>query len=202
MRGTGYYETFASIAFSLAFPLIIVAILSTASLIQKKLEKVSPKIIYFYVMAFASLIFLANGLGVLVSIIADLSVSLGTLNNEIKKAILSSFSLLIVALPSYIFHWYKIIKGLGSEEQEGLIWPYYKYMVLGISAIASLVFAGTLSHQLMGLVLGISKFDWQIFNIVLGYGIVGVAIWIYHWFVTGSNSSVETTLVENAELCS
>lgn len=183
MRGSSYYGDMVFASFGITLGIIIIATLVTSALTRTKLERISPKIIYFYVMAFVSLIFVADGLGIFISMIADLIVSLGKFNIDIKKAFLTCFSLLIVAIPSYLFHWNKILKGLGFEEEEKTLWPYYKYMVLGLTAIASLVFVGTLFYQALSSLLGISKFDWGIFNIVLGYGVVGIVAWLYHWFL-------------------
>ena len=68
-------------------------------------------------------------------------------------------SILVVAIPSYLFHWNKILKGLGFEEEEKMLWPYYKYMVLGLTAIASLVFVGTLFYQALSNLLCISAYQ-------------------------------------------
>lgn len=184
MRSSSYYGEMVFASFGIAFGIIFIATLVIAAFTRTKMEKISPKIIYFYVMAFVSLIFVADGIGVFISIIADLMVALGKFNIDIKKAFLTCFSLLIVAIPSYFFHWNKILKGLGfEEEEEKMLWPYYKYMVLGLTAVASLVFIGTLFYQALSSLLGISKFNWNTFNIILGYGVVGIAVWLYHWFL-------------------
>ncbi len=183
MRGSGYYEGMAFASIGITIGIIFLATLVIAALTRTKMEKISPKIIYFYVMAFVSLIFVAGGIGTFISMIADLIVALGKFNIEIKKAFLTLFSILVVAIPSYLFHWNKILKGLGIEEEEKLLWPYYKYMVLGLTAIASLVFVGTLFYQALSSLLGISKFNWSSFNITLGYGVVGITAWLYHWFL-------------------
>ncbi|MFH1459674.1 MAG: DUF5671 domain-containing protein [Candidatus Omnitrophota bacterium] len=183
MRGSGYYDGMIFASLGITIGIIFIATLVIAALTRTKLEKISPKIIYFYTMAFISLIFVADGIGTFISMIADLIVALGIFNIEIKKAFLTFFSILVVAIPSYLFHWTKMLKGLGLEEEEKILWPYYKYMVLGLTAIASLVFIGTLFYQALSSLLGISKFNWSNFNIVLGYGIVGIAAWVYHWGV-------------------
>lgn len=182
MRSSEYYGDMVFASLGITIGIVILATLVIAALTRTKIEKISPKIIYFYVMAFVSLIFVADGVGTFISMIADLIVALGKFNLEIKKAFLIFFSILVVAIPSYLFHWNKILKGLGLEEEK-MLWPYYKYMVLGLTAIASLVFVGTLFYQALSSLLGISKFDWSSFNITLGYGIVGIAAWLYHWFL-------------------
>ncbi|MFH1491538.1 MAG: DUF5671 domain-containing protein [Pseudomonadota bacterium] len=183
MRSSGYYGEMVLASLGIAIGVVVLATLVIAALTRTKIEKISPKIIYFYVMAFVSLIFVADGIGTFISMIADLIVALGKFNIEIKKAFLTFFSILVVAIPSYLFHWNKILKGLGFEEEEKLLWPYYKYMVLGLTAIASLVFVGTLFYQALSSSLGISTFNWSTFNTVLGYGIVGIVAWLYHWFL-------------------
>lgn len=183
MRGSGYYDGMVFASIGITIGIIFLAALVVAALSKTKLEKISPKVIYFYLMAFVSLIFVADGIGTFISMIADLIVALGQFNIEIKKAFLTFFSILVVAIPAYLFHWSKILKGLGLEEEEKLLWPYYKYMVLGLTAVASLVFVGTLFYQAISSLLGISKFNWSNFNMVLGYGVVGIAAWLYHWFL-------------------
>ncbi len=183
MRSSGYYGDMVFASLGITIGIVFLASIVIAALTRTKLEKISPKIIYFYAMAFVSLIFVADGIGTFISMVADLIVALGEFNLDIKKAFLTFFSILIVAMPSYFFHWNKILKGLGFEEEEKLLWPYYKYMVLGLTAIASLVFVGTLFYQALSSLLGISKFNWSSFNITLGYGLVGITAWLYHWFL-------------------
>ena len=183
MRSSNYYEpyVFASLFGTFFFAIIVLIIL--AGILGKKVEKVSAKVIYFYVMTLMSLIFLSEGLAVMITMLADLVLALGKFNIDVKKAFLTCSSLLIVAAPSYFFHWSRIRKGLGLIEEEKILWPYYKYMILGISAIASLVFIGALVHEGISSLLGISIFNWDFFNKVLGYGIIGISIWLYHWFL-------------------
>lgn len=183
MRKAGYYGEMTMTSIIITFGILIFAGLLVAVLSRSKIERISPKIIYFYTMSFISLIFLASGIGTFISMIADLIVSLGEFNIDIKKAFLTFFSILVVAIPSYWFHWNSSLKGLDFEEEEKILWPYYKYVVLGLSATASLIFIGTLFYQALSSILGISEFSWANFNIVLGYGIAGIFIWRYHWFL-------------------
>lgn len=184
-RGDSFYEPMVFASFFVTCGVIFVALLVLAALTRGKIEKSAPKILYFYVMSFVSLLFLSDGLSVFITMIADLIVALGKVNTDIKKAFLACFSLLVVATPSYLFHWSRVKKGLGIEEEKEL-WPYYKYMVLGLSAILSLIFIGTLCYQALSSILGISKFNWGSFNIILGYGIIGLIVWLYHWFFVKS----------------
>ncbi len=181
-RGDSFYEPMVFTGFFITCGVVFIALLVLAALTRGKVEKTAPKILYFYVMSFVSLIFLSNGFSTFITMIADLIVALGKINMDIKKAFLACFSLLVVAVPSYLFHWSNIKKGLGLKETEQELWPYYKYMVMGLSAVASLVFVGTLCYQVLSAILGISKFDWSSVNIILGYGVVGIGVWIYHWF--------------------
>ena len=181
-RGENFYEPMVFTSFFITCGVVFIALLVISALTRGKVEKVSPKILYFYVMSFVSLIFLSDGLSMFITMIVDLIVALGKVNMDVKKAFLACSSLLVVATPSYLFHWSNVRKGLGIEEAEKELWPYYKYMVLGLSAIASLIFIGTLCYQALSSILGISKFNWSSFNIILGYGIVGIIVWLYHWF--------------------
>ena len=183
MRKSGYYGDMTIANVYITIGILIIAGLLVAALSRSKIEKISPKVIYFYTMSFISLILVANGVGTFISMIADLIVSLGEFNIDIKKAFLTFSSILIAAGPSFYFHWKNVYKGLGHSEEEKILWPYYKYLVLGISAAASLIFVGTLFYQVMSSILGISEFSWAKFNTVLGYGIIGIAIWLYHWFL-------------------
>jgi hypothetical protein len=184
-RGESFYEPMVFTSFFITFFVVVIALLILAALSRGKVEKTSPKALYFYVMSFVSLLFLADGLSIFITMIADLIVALGKINMDIKKAFLACCSLLVVAAPAYLFHWSRVRKGLGIEQEKEL-WPYYKYMVLGLSAISSLIFIGNLFYQVLSSILGISKFDWSLFNIILGYGIVGLVVWAYHWFFTGT----------------
>lgn len=181
-REGSYYEPYVFTSLAATGFLTIFILLVLAGVLGKKIEKISPKIIYFYIMSLLSLIFLSEGLAVFITMVADLIVALGKFNLDIKKAFLTCSSLLIVSAPSYLFHWNKILQGLGIKEEENIAWPYYKYMVLGLSAVASLVFMATLFHQIISSLLGISSFNWDFFNKVLGYGMIGIVIWLYHWF--------------------
>jgi hypothetical protein len=187
-RGDSFYEPMVFTSFAITCGVVFIALLVLAALTRGKVEKTSAKVLYFYVMSFVSLFFLSDGLSIFITMIADLIVALGKINMDIKKAFLACFSLLVVAIPSYLFHWANVRKGLGVEEEKEL-WPYYKYMVLGLSAIASLIFIGTLCYQALSSILGISKFNWSSFNIILGYGLVGIVVWIYHWFFVKSEIS-------------
>lgn len=187
-RGESFYGPMVFSSFFITCGVVFIALLVLAALTRGKVERTSPKALYFYVMSFVSLLFLANGLSIFITMIADLIVALGKINMDIKKAFLACFSLLFVATPSYLFHWYNVRKGLGTEVEKEL-WPYYKYMVLGLSAIGSLIFIGTSCYQALSSILGISKFDWGSFNIILGYGIVGIIVWVYHWFFAKSEIS-------------
>ncbi len=181
-RGESFYEPMVFTSLFITCGIVFTALLILAALTRGKVERSAPKILYFYVMAFVSLVFLSDGVSIFITMIADLVVALGRVNLDIKKAFLACFSLLIVAIPSYLFHWSHIKKGLGLPEIEQELWPYYKYMVLGLSAVASLVFVGTLCYQVLSAILGISKFDWGSVNMILGYGLVGMGVWAYHWF--------------------
>lgn len=181
MRSESYYEPFVFTSFIVTSVVVIVCLLVLAGLMRTKVEKISPKIFYFYIMSFISLLFLVDGISVLITMIADLIVALGVINIDIKKAFITCISLLLVALPSYLFHWTRVLKGLDAQDEEKVIWPYYIYMLLGLTAIASLTFIGTWFHQMFSLLLGVSEFNWDIANKVLGYGAVGLLSWVYHW---------------------
>jgi len=183
MRSENFYEPFVFASFFMTGAVVFIALLVLAALMRTKVEKVSPKILYFYVMSFVSLIFLGDGLAVFFTMLSDLAVTLGQLNSDIKKAFLTCSSLLIVAVPAYLFHWIPTKKGLGFEEDEKIIFSYYKYMVLGLSGIAALIFLGTSFRQVLSAMLRLSNFDWRTFNIVSGYGIVGILMWLYHWYI-------------------
>ena len=189
-RGENFYEPMVFSSFFITFFVVVIALLILAALTRGKVERTAPKALYFYVMSFVSLLFLADGLSIFITMIADLIVALGKINLDIKKAFLACCSLLVVATPAYLFHWMHVRKGLGTEQEKEL-WPYYKYMVLGLSAICSLIFIGNLFYQALSSILGISKFDWSLFNIILGYGIVGLIVWVYHWFFTETEKEKE-----------
>ena len=183
MRSETYYEPFVFTSFIVTSVVVIFCLLVLAALMRTKVDKISPKIFYFYTMSFISLLFLVDGLSVLITMIADLIVALGIINIDIKKAFITCISLLLVAIPSYLFHWTRVLKGLDAQEEENVIWPYYIYMLLGLTAIASLTFIGTWFHQMFSLLMGVSEFNWDIANKVLGYGLVGLLSWVYHWII-------------------
>ena len=181
MGNDSYYAPMVWTSFSITIWIIFLVLMILSSLIRRRGERISPRIIYFYTMSFVSLIFVAEGLAVFIKMIADLIVVSGNFNLDIKKAFLMCFSLLAVSIPSYVFHWGRCLKGIGTDEEEKMIWLYYKYMVLGLAAIASLAFVGNLCYQILSSILDIAKFDWNILDTLLGYGVVGISVWIYHW---------------------
>ena len=172
-----YYEPMVVNSFIFAGIGIFCVLLVLAALMQKKLEQIPPKILYFYVMSFVSLVLVADG----IAVIFDIAIW-GGFNMDVRRAFLECVTVLIVALPAYLFHWKAILAGL-DDEQEKIIWPYYKYAVMGFSAIGTIVFTGALVYQLLGGVIGIAKVNWSEFSIVLGYGAVGAGVWAYHWFL-------------------
>ena len=182
MRGESYYEPFFYSSILVTFFIALFALLIIAALLHSKMDRLSPKVIYFYAVSLVGLLFLCDGVSVLITMAADLLASLGTLNNDIKKAFVSCVSVLIVAVPLYFFHWLQVRRGLGVDEEVKLAWPYYKFTVLGLSAVGTACFLIVIFYQSLNGALGLSKFNLDAFNKVLGSGLVGMAVWLYHWF--------------------
>lgn len=180
-RSEFYYEPMVMTSFVFAGIGIFCVFIVLAGLMQEKLEQIPPKTLYFYVMSFVSLVLVADGVAVFLLMIFDLAIW-GGFNMDVRRAFLECVTVLIVALPAYLFHWKAILAGL-DDEREKIIWPYYKYAVLGFSAIGTIVFVGALVYQFLGGVIGIAKVNWSEFSIVLGYGAVGAGVWTYHWFL-------------------
>jgi hypothetical protein len=160
---------------------IFCVLLVLAVLMQEKLEQIPPKTLYFYVMSFVTLVMVADGIAVFLLMMFDL-VMRGAFTMDVRRAFLECVTVLTVALPAYLFHWKAILAGL-DDQQEKIIWPYYKYAVLGFSAIGTIIFGGALVYQFLGGVIGVSRVNWSEFSVVLGYGAVGAGVWAYHWFL-------------------
>jgi len=95
----------------------------------------------------------------------------------------------IVAFPVWILHWFHIQDQLPKmtdvHEQKLTFRTFraYLYIVSGISALLVLIFGIWLLTIILSFLLGATGGTWRELGAPLGYGLVAVAVFVYHFFI-------------------
>ena len=174
----GHYDHIVLISLIMAWVGSIFVLIILTCLMNKKLLMIRPKTLYFYVMSFVSLVFGANGVAAFLMLMFDFVLSKGAYIQYAREILSECVTVVIVSLPVYLIHWKCILAGM-KDDQERLIWPYYKYSILGCSAVSTVFFVGILVYLLQGHMYH----SWELLSIPFGYSTVGVGVWAYHWFL-------------------
>ena len=172
-----YYEPIVLPSLIMVGVVVTFVLIILTCLMNKKLLMIRPKTLYFYVMSFVGLVFGANGVAGLLTYMFAFVLTNRDIMQFFGKTLSECVTVVIVSLPVYLFHWNGILAGM-KDDQEKLIWPYYKYSILGFSTV---FFVGILVYLFLGH-MGIDD-SRDMLSIALGYIAVGAGVWAYHWFL-------------------
>lgn len=132
--------------------------------------------LYFYVVAFVSLMMSASGGALLLQFVIDIIFG-GDVISDSTARLAGGVSLLIVGAPLWYFHWRYIQRAVVEQpvETRSALRKFYIYITLGIAGI-------------IGIYTGYGLLDWAFrTGDSSGYDlaalIVWSAVWIFHWLV-------------------
>ena len=132
--------------------------------------------LYFYVVAFISLMMAATGIVMLLQFILD-SVSGGGVLSESTTRLAAGVSLVVVGAPLWFFHWRYIQRAVSEQpvETRSIVRKLYIYITFAVSGSIVIYTAyGTLDW-----IFGTGDFS--------GYNIAALiiwsAVWMFHWLV-------------------
>lgn len=130
--------------------------------------------IYFYVVAFASLMMWVNGVVLLAQFALD-SIFGGALIAASNTGIAAGIALTVVGLPLWAFHWRSIQRAAADAPAEvrSIFRKLYLYVVLGVS-LAIAVYGAV---RLLRWALGVDDFD----GYYLAMPPLWALVWAFHW---------------------
>ncbi len=130
--------------------------------------------VYFYVVAFASLMMWVNGITILGHFVLD-SIFVGTVLMESTLWVAGGLALIIVGLPLWVFHWRHIERSAAEQpvKNRSVIRKIYLYLTLGVALGAVIVTAVNILQWAMFA----AEFNGYPFAAVLCWGVV----WMFHW---------------------
>ena len=132
--------------------------------------------LYFYVVAFVSLMMTATGVVMLIQFILE-SIAGGAVISDSTVGLAAGVSLLIVGAPLWFFHW-RYIQGAVAEqpvETRSILRKLYIYITLAVAGSIAIYTA----YDLLNWIFGTEDFN--------GYSIAAViiwsTIWAFHWLI-------------------
>ena len=130
--------------------------------------------LYFYIVAFVSLMMTVNGISLLIELILDGIFGVYVISDSNVKAATGA-SLTIVGLPLWFFHWRFIQRTVVAQpiEKRSILRKLYIYITLAVAA-------GIFIYAALGLLNWILIVDY-----FSGYNIAAIicwaATWVFHW---------------------
>jgi len=130
--------------------------------------------LYFYTVAFASLVMAANGVVQIVRYTLE-SLFGGDVISASQSGLAGGMSLTLVGLPLWLFHWRMVQRHVGETPMEtrSLVRKFYFYLVLGVSV--GLLIAS--SVELLRWAFRLEGFKGWPWGSMLIWG----AVWVFHW---------------------
>ena len=132
--------------------------------------------LYFYIVAFVSLMMTATGVVMLIQFILD-SIVGGAVISDSTVRLAAGVSLLIVGAPLWFFHWRYIQRAVAEQpvETRSILRKLYIYITLAVAGSIAIYTA----YDLLNWIFGTEDFN--------GYSIAAViiwsAIWAFHWLI-------------------
>lgn len=109
--------------------------------------------------------------------------------NDFVKSVSFRLATVIVAFPVWILHWFHIqdqlpkITDVHEQKLTFRTFRAYLYIVSGISALLVLIFGIWLLTIILSFLLGATGGTWRELAAPLGYGLISVAVFVYHFFI-------------------
>ncbi len=135
--------------------------------------------LYFYVVAFVSLMMTATGVVMLIQFVLD-SIAGGDVISDSTVRLAAGISLLIVGAPLWYFHWRYIQRTVAEQpvETRSVLRKLYIYITLAVAGSIVIYTA----YDLLNWIFGAEDFS--------GYSIAAViiwsAVWAFHWLIEES----------------